>query len=203
MQAPSHQGPDYFTERRRSSNEMEGQIVGDERVKFQLLNKLGSGGFGTVYRARCLSRPNRLFAIKVVDRGTPGSSKYNSHRFESDYHTRLRHHPNVIGYFGHIADASRAYFLMDYCPGGDLRHAICKKRIFAKNDTLVKSLFLQLLDAVQACHDADIYHRDIKPDNILINKEMTQVYLTDFGLSTSAPQSMAFGVGTSLYMSPG
>ncbi len=194
---------DNSTERRRSSAQMEGQIVGDELIQFQLLSKLGNGGFGTVYRARCLTRSNRAFAIKVVERGAPGTTQYTSHRFESDYHTRLRHHPNIINYFGHLADASRAYFLMDYCPGGDLHHAICKRRIFAKNDALVKTLFLQLLDAVRECHDADVYHRDIKPDNILINQEMTQLYLTDFGLSTSAPHSMAFGAGTSLYMSPG
>lgn len=189
--------------RRRSDNQLEGEIIGDERIQFQLLNKLGSGGFGTVYRARCLTRQNHTFAIKVVERGTPGTHQYTAHRFESDYHTRLRHHPNIIGYYGHLADASRAYILMDYCPGGDLRHAILKRRIFANNDALVKTLFLQLLDAVQACHDAGIYHRDLKPDNVLIDEEKVKVYLTDFGLATSAPQSMAFGAGTTLYMSPG
>ena len=92
---------------------------------------------------------------------------------------------------------------MDFVSGGDLGKAITKKRIFARNDALVKRLFLQLLDAVQTCHNAGIYHCDLKPDNVLINKEMTEVYLTDFGLSTSSPKSRSFGVGTPSYMSPG
>lgn len=182
---------------------MEGLVVGNETIEFQLLNKLGSGGYGTVYRARCLDLQDKLFAIKVVELGVPGTQNYKVRRRELDYHFLLQSHPNIVGFHGHISDDDHTYMIMDYCPGGNLRHAITKKRIFARNDALVKSIFLQLIDAIQACHDAGIYHRDLKPENILINPQMTEVYVTDFGLSTKKLISTAFGAGTTHYMSPG
>ncbi|KAJ3478869.1 hypothetical protein NLI96_g9456 [Meripilus lineatus] len=163
------------------------------------MNRLGRGGYGTVYRARCFNTPDREYAIKVVQRGYP---KPDSHRQEVEFHTHLRNHPNIVTFRGHLGDETNAYLIMDFVSGGDLGKAITKKRIFARNDALVKRLFLQLLDAVQACHNAGIYHCDLKPDNVLINKEMNEVYLTDFGLSTSSPKSRYFGVGTASYMSP-
>lgn len=92
---------------------------------------------------------------------------------------------------------------MDYCPGGDLFRVIARDRTLAKNDALIKRLFLQIIDAVEACHASSIFHRDLKPDNVLVSEDLSQAYLSDFGLSTKYSVSRSFGVGSHQYMCPG
>ena len=81
--------------------------------------------------------------------------------------------------------------------------ALIDRLLYTRKDALLKSVFLQILDAVEYCHDHGIYHRDLKPDNILINEDGTQIKLADFGLSTTSKISDSFGCGSPPYMSPG
>ena len=95
------------------------------------------------------------------------------------------------------------YVFMEYCSGGDLFAPIIDRGLYAGDDALVRMVLVQLLDAVQYCHDRGVYHRDIKLDNILTNEDGTEVKIADFGLSTSSPTSESFGCGSLPYMSPG
>ncbi|KAI0937579.1 hypothetical protein AcW1_001576 [Taiwanofungus camphoratus] len=91
---------------------------------------------------------------------------------------------------------------MDYCPGGDFLKFLSERRDMCGNDALVKMFLFQILDAVETCHEMGIFHRDIKPENILCSADGTQLYLSDFGLSTRKPDSLRFGAGSSYFMSP-
>lgn len=71
------------------------------------------------------------------------------------------------------------------------------------NDSLIRDVFLQIIDAVAYCHSHGVYHRDLKPENILCSHDGMKMYLTDFGLATQDLISHEIGVGSGYYMSPG
>ena len=68
---------------------------------------------------------------------------------------------------------------------------------------IIKKVFLQLIDTVRSLHKLGIYHRDLKPDNIMCNKDGSKVWITDFGLATDQEVTADFGCGSAFYMSPG
>ena len=92
---------------------------------------------------------------------------------------------------------------MDYFPEGDLFTAILTHSLYLARPLLIKSVFLQILDAVISCHDKQIYLRDLKPENVLVADEGARAYLTDFGLATSDELSTEFKTGSVYHMSPG
>lgn len=93
------------------------------------------------------------------------------------------------------------YFVLDYCPGGDLFTAITL-RTYEGNVSLIKQVFIELLDGVNACHSAGVYHRDLKPENILCVEPGLGIRMADFGLSTTKLVSREFNVGSWDYLSP-
>ncbi|PSR71433.1 hypothetical protein PHLCEN_2v12700 [Hermanssonia centrifuga] len=171
--------------------------------RLQLLDLIGRGGYGAVYRARSLSTNTpRLYAVKVQPKSPAGSTKAVYLSREIEHHMTLSSHPNVITIHRVVQDATYVYLVMDYCPGGDMWRAIVGRQVFARNDFLVRSVFLQLIDTVAACHELGIYHRDLKPNNILISHDCNHVFITDFGLSTKTDKNMTFNAGTAQYKSP-
>ena len=92
---------------------------------------------------------------------------------------------------------------MDFCPDGDLFSQILHQRRYLGHDGLIKHVFLQLLDAVGYCHSLGIYHRDLKPDNVLCFNGGLRLALTDFGLATTDRMSDEFRSGSVYHMSPG
>ncbi|KAI0746852.1 kinase-like domain-containing protein, partial [Daedaleopsis nitida] len=172
--------------------------------RYQLLHPLGAGSFGVVYRAR-ERLPN---SYRVVDRAikvtplTNSKSHLRAQHREADLHQRVSQHPNVVTLRRIVQDACFMYYIMDYCAGGDLFHAIRKKDVFPRNDALVKHLFLQIIDGVESCHKKGVYHRDLKPENILLSSDCTRAYIADFGLASESTCSLSFDTGSRYYMSP-
>ena len=78
-------------------------------------------------------------------------------------------------------DASHLYFVMDYIPGGDLMGLLIKEQIF--DHELAQFYIAELVLAIESVHAMGFIHRDIKPDNILIDRD-GHIRLTDFGLCT-------------------
>ncbi|KAG7442739.1 kinase-like protein [Guyanagaster necrorhizus] len=158
-----------------------------------LVAVLGAGNFGQVYKARNMAAtndPSLYFAVKCI--GIDGSKRATAVSKEIALHGSVPRHPNE----------DYVFMIMDYCPGGDLYKAICEKKVFYHNDSLVKQVFLQVIDAVQHCHANQVFHRDIKPENILCSKDGTQVFLADFGLATCEDDHKFRKAGTLPYKSP-
>ncbi|KZT66575.1 kinase-like protein [Daedalea quercina L-15889] len=173
--------------------------------RLQLLEVLGAGAFGTVYRAHdrnCFGSPT-FRAVKVMPKVTdPNSERGKLLERECTHHHYVSGHPNIVKLHRVAHDSRFVYVILDYVSGGDLLSLIIKHRA-ARNDDLIRSILIQLVDAMYACHQNNIYHRDMKPENILINEDMSRVFLSDFGLSTrSSGRSYMFRVGTANYMSP-
>ncbi|PPQ99055.1 hypothetical protein CVT24_003615 [Panaeolus cyanescens] len=180
-----------------------GRVVNRGRLK--LLESLGSGAYGKVYRALDTASSDsnqKFYAVKCLNKPAPGSHADLLQQREFSLHRLVTGHPNIVGFHGHFSDDFFVYVVLDLMTGGDLFAAITEKHIFRDNSPLIKRAFLQLIDAVQYCHDVGVFHRDIKPENVLCSTDGTHVRLADFGLSIQSPVCHDFGCGSSYYMSP-
>lgn len=172
----------------------------------QLVEILGYGGYGIVYRAiDTFSSNPTSYAVKCL----PHSNKRNAtrqrqlHIREITLHQLASGHPNVVTLHRVVEDYQYTFIVMDYCPDGDLFTQILHRRRYLGNNALIKEVFLQLLDAVEYCHSLNIYHRDLKPENILCFEDGLKLAITDFGLATTERMSTEFRTGSVYHMSPG
>ena len=118
-------------------------------------------------------------------------------------------HPNVIRYYASFISEGMYYIVMEYANGGTLEEYIAKRREANNkfNKLTILKLFHQVMMGLSHCHQNKIAHRDLKPDNILLNFDNGKVTakLADFGYSRLFEHSMSktmSKVGTPLYMAP-
>lgn len=181
-----------------------------ERVgDYQLLEVLGSGGMGTVYRARQLTI-NRIVALKLIrpDRW-PGLSVDQRQtaidRFmrESQAAAR-REHPHVLTVYDAGHDGSTYFLAMRYVEGGSLADRVRQGPLPSDQ---VAAYLEAVCRALHAVHQAHIIHRDLKPSNILVERETNIPLVGDFGLAkiVDSDQDLTLSsdfFGTPSYMSP-
>lgn len=179
---------------------------------FTLLNELGRGGMGVVYRAQQKSL-NRIVALKMIREAHLASSNDGA-RFQAEAEAAARlHHPNIVTVFEVGTHDGQAYFCMEYVPGLTLAQRIHADGPLPNREAArIVSIIAQ---AVQHAHEEGVLHRDLKPSNILMGAEIgsdsTSGILSpkvmDFGLAktlNSAETLTRTGavVGTPSYMSP-
>ncbi|KAH9939466.1 kinase-like protein [Amylocystis lapponica] len=171
----------------------------------ELVEILGYGGYGVVYRAVDTFSPEPAsYAVKCL----PHSNKRNAtrqrqlHLREITLHQLASAHPNVVTLHRVVEEYQFTYIVMDYCPDGDLFTQILHNRRYLGDNELIKEVFLQLLDAVEYCHSLNIYHRDLKPENVLCFDGGMRLAITDFGLATTDRMSTEFRTGSVYHMSP-
>jgi hypothetical protein len=186
--------------------------------RFELVRRLGEGGFGTVYEAFDRKRPARV-ALKVL-RHAEGRALY---RFKREFRSLADiSHPNLVALGELLTDGWHWFFTMELVPGEPMvahlrrtsgrgdpwergRHAA--ERF---NEVRLRRVLPQLADALHTIHRAGIVHCDIKPSNVLVTPE-DHVVVLDFGLVSEHPEVMAADssapsslvvVGTPSYMAP-
>src|SRR3954454_8687220 len=187
--------PEY---RNRSSGGELGEAMVGERIlgRFRIEGRIGSGGFGTVYRAWD-KRLQRAVAVKVIDRehGAPRVTR------EAQAVARLGHR-NIATLYELASDGERAFFVSELIEGDTLRALGRRGEL---NDRLVARVGAGSAAALMHAHRAGVVHRDVKPENILVGAG-DEAKLVDFGIARIAGERSltATGavLGTLAYMAP-
>jgi len=196
-----------------------GNVIDD---KYVVLDFIGKGAFGEVYRAHQLNL-QRDVALKVVSQDWLRALEVDDEeietalqRFRREVQAMARvRHTNVLQIYDNGstvlkkngADYPVEFIVMEYIPGATLRHAMSEEGFYPEQ-ALVKewlqAYYLPMLDGVEAIHALDIVHRDLKPENILLDGNTPKI--ADFGLARSSrlkPVTQSMEVkGTAHYMSP-
>ncbi|KAJ7659983.1 kinase-like domain-containing protein, partial [Mycena rosella] len=170
----------------------------------RLVELLGIGGSAKVYKAIDTTSPSDdpvFFAVKCMSDGAPGSRQRKLLTNEFNTHTAVAEHPGVLSLHRVFIDRNLVFMVFDLC-SGDMLDCVVERQLYVGRPSLVKQAFLELLDAVEHCHKMGVYHRDMKPQNVLCNVTGTGIRLADFGAATRLEESRAFGCGTQPYMSP-
>jgi serine/threonine protein kinase len=170
--------------------------------RYEILDKLGEGGMGVVFRARQIEL-DRVIAIKFLhaDAATPIDIK----RFEREIGAcKQLQHPNIIRIFDSGEMDGQVYFAMELIDNAlPLDQALTKRGRFGLKESV--NYALQLLDALRAVHALNLVHRDIKPANILMRADGSPV-LMDFGLVRQEGATVfteeGSRIGTPRYMAP-
>jgi len=151
-----------------------GRIIGD----YELLEEIGHGGMGVVFKAR-QKRLDRLVAIKVLRAGWLARSGELA-RFRSEAKTvGGLHHPNIVGIHEVGENDGQPYFSMDFVQGRTLEEIA---RDHPLPPARVAQYVKQIAEAIHYAHEHGVLHRDLKPSNVLIDTE-DQPRVTDFGLA--------------------
>ncbi len=154
-------------------------VLGEQFPQLEVLELLGQGGMGAVYKAR-QKHLDRLVALKIL-LPEVGKDPAFAERFAREARSLAKlSHPHIVTLyeFGH-SDDGLYYFIMEFVDGTDLRHII-QKADLAPEEALV--IVPQICEALQFAHEEGIVHRDIKPENILLDKR-GRVKIGDFGLA--------------------
>jgi len=185
-------------------------MIGQRLAHYLIVEKIGAGGMGVVYRARD-ERLNRDVALKVLPTGSLADEEARR-RFRNEAFALSRiNHPNIATIHDFNSHEGIDFVVMEYIQGEDLA-----KRIEAGPLPVADALRIgrQIADALEEAHQQGIIHRDLKPGNILVTPK-GQVKVLDFGLarifdpegdpdltSTSLSGDFTSTMGTLAYMSP-
>lgn len=179
---------------------MTGKRLGD----FEIIEEIGRGGMGQVYRARQISL-DRDVAIKILP-GNLGELEEFRERFdvEAKAVASLVHENILQMYSKGVTDEGIHYFAMEYVDGEDLGSMLKKGTAFSEKEAV--GIAVQICRGLEAAWRRNIIHRDIKPSNIIITKTGT-VKIADFGLAKSLDATKKLTqtnmyMGTVAYISP-
>ncbi len=179
--------------------------------KYRLLEVIGEGGMGLVFRAEQITPPKRTVAVKLVKADTTFQFALERFRIEQQALAAMKH-PNIAQMLdAGTAENGSPFYVMEYFHGKIITQFCDLHQLDAQRRLL---LFLDVCQAISHAHETGLVHRDIKPANILVTQDGDQIVpkVIDFGLvkvnatSTSADKKnltrLGMVLGTLEYMSP-
>eukprot|EP00842_Homolaphlyctis_polyrhiza_P002180 jgi/Hompol1/2963/HPOL_006251-RA len=171
---------------------------------YTMKDMIGQGAFGIV-RLCEHKATGKQYACKIVKKKIGSTSSYEQMLREVNI-MKAVHHPNIVQLKEVMESPKKMCMIMEYCGGGELVQTVRKRGICTEEE--IRTIVLQLIDAVSYLHRHGIVHRDIKPENILLKSnhpsELYNIKVSDFGLACFADsmnrvENMA---GTPMYMAP-
>ena len=180
-------------------------MIGEAVSHYEILDKLGEGGMGVVYKARDLHL-HRLVALKFLPPEITATAERIA-RFEQEARAiSALNHPHIATIYAMEEFAGRRFLVLEYLPGGTLRQRI--REFHARNEPFplpdALRIGVETAQGLAHAHRKGIVHRDIKPENIMFTAEGL-LRITDFGLAKSETSELTRDgttVGTAAYMAP-
>lgn len=172
--------------------------------RYELLEEIGRGGMAVVYRARDV-RLRRHVALKVLPPELAFRSEVRQ-RFLREAQTAAQlSHPNIVPIFSVDEGDGLVWFAMGLVEGESLAARLHRES--RPPTAFVRQVLRDVADALEYAHARGVIHRDVKPDNILIDRETGRAMVTDFGIARAAEAGTrltmtGIAVGTPTYMSP-
>jgi len=173
-------------------------MTGRKLGNYEIVDKLGEGGMGEVWRARD-TRLGRFVAIKVLPPDFAADPDRRQ-RFAAEARAvGALNHPNVVAVYDVGEDGSLAYMVAELVEGESLRALINRGPVGARR---LSEIGAQIADGLAAAHSLGILHRDLKPENIMITRD-GRVKILDFGLAKQTVHSKGDETATALLSQPG
>lgn len=179
--------------------EMIGKVLGN---RYEIIEKIGSGGMATVYKAKC-KLLNRNVAVKILRDEFANDAEFIK-RFQVEAQAAASlSHPNIVSIYDVGEENGLHYIVMELIEGKTLKEIITEKGRLPWKDAV--KIAMQIASGLEQAHKNHIIHRDIKPHNIIMTKD-GNAKVTDFGIAKAVSNSTinAFGstVGSVHYFSP-
>ncbi|KAL4285300.1 hypothetical protein GQ457_16G029400 [Hibiscus cannabinus] len=172
--------------------------------KYQLGRLLGHGSFAKVHEASLIDDSSSVVAIKIIDK-TKTVDAAMEPRIISEVSAmrRLQQHPNILKIHEVMATRTKIYLVMEFASGGELFGKLLRRGKLT--ETTARKYFTQLVSALHFCHQNGVAHRDLKPQNLLLDQNGI-LKVSDFGLS-ALPEHLNNGLlhtacGTPAYAAP-
>lgn len=176
-------------------------MTGKKIFHYRILDLLGTGGMGSVYKAFDL-KLERFVAIKFLSESLSKNLKVVD-RFRNEARNQAKlNHPNIVSVYGYEEAENRFAIIMEYFNSFSLDELLTRKKYLSLKEAI--PIIKQVLYGISFAHKHGLIHRDIKPSNILINMN-GNVKIMDFGISSSLYLNKSDSVnysGTLIYLSP-
>ncbi len=169
--------------------------------RYEVVSRIAAGGMATVYLATD-TRLGRSVALKVMHPHLATDAVFVE-RFAREARSAARlSHPGIVAVYDQGSDAGTVYLAMEHVPGSTLRELVAHRGALPVGEAL--DLVASLCDALASAHAADLVHRDVKPENILMGLD-GRLRVADFGLARAASASTTAAsvlIGTVSYLAP-
>ena len=190
-----------FCHTHQAARLLEGRMIGRTISHYKILEKLGEGGMGVVYKAQD-TKLGRVVAIKLLRSEITGNPE-NRRRFEVEARAAAAlNHPNVTTVYSIEEIDDLVFIVMEFVDGQELKHMLRSGPMDLKD---VADIAAQLADGLHAAHEHGVVHRDMKSSNVLVT-DSGCVKIMDFGVAKLAGASQLTRPGTTIgtiaYMSP-
>ena len=178
---------------------LEGKLLGG---RYEIIEKIGTGGMATVYKAKCLVL-KRFVAVKVLrDEFTTDEEFIKRFNVEAQAVASLTH-PNIVSVYDVGHEGNLYYIVMELVKGKTLKEIIVEDGALGWKWSV--KIAMQIASALETAHRNNIVHRDIKPHNIIITEDGV-AKVTDFGIAKAVSNSTITAFGTTIgsvhYFSP-
>jgi len=189
----------------QSDTELRSLVERALSTHYELDSEIGRGGMGVVYRAKD-RRLKRTVAIKVLPPELAFRSEIKTRFLREAEMAAQLNHPNIVDIYAVDEAGGIVFFVMAYITGDNVAKLLHEHGALSIDQT--RRILRDVADALAYAHERGVIHRDIKPDNILIDADSGRPMVTDFGIARAVSEgetrltATGIAIGTPTYMSP-